>query len=572
LATVLAQDKDRKFLYAPVLACTIDHIMTATETKRGGRYILPSLRLMSSDLVIDEIDDFTGSDLIAIGRLIHLAGMLGRKVMISSATIPPDLAEGYFNAYKKGWQLHSQSRDANNDITCIWIDEFKTDLHTINSTQSDAAIESYQSHHAKFIEKRVANLMKQPAKRKANIVECYDEMEELEFDEEKTKQAHYFNTIQNAAIKLHHQHHTVDDKTGIAVSFGVVRVANISPCVALTKYLLQADYPEDIEVKTMAYHSQQILLLRHEQEKHLDSVLKRKEKPAEQPVAFTNSIIRGHLDKSTSQNILFILVATPVEEVGRDHDFDWAVVEPSSYRSIVQLAGRVKRHRVGEVDSPNISLMQYNWKAFSDADRAGEKYFNRPGYEEKLMLATHDLKQLLDEGAIANRLDATVRIQKNNQLEYRTSLSDLEHVVTGSELTGYHRFGPDSLQGYLAQTWFLSALPQALNPFRKSEKATKLFLYFDERGDKYFFAEKDDRGFPVEREDILNVSRDQENYSEENNLWLTRNYDYLLTKYSERSENEMSKRRLSLRYGEISLVMRESTEYEYNDQFGLVKV
>jgi len=103
LATVLTQDKDRKFLYAPVLACTIDHIMTATETKRGGRYILPSLRLMSSDLVIDEIDDFTGSDLIAIGRLIHLAGMLGRKVMISSATIPPDLAEGYFNAYKKGW-------------------------------------------------------------------------------------------------------------------------------------------------------------------------------------------------------------------------------------------------------------------------------------------------------------------------------------------------------------------------------------------------------------------------------------------------------------------------------------
>ena len=57
---------------------------------------------MSSDLVIDEVDDFTGRDLIAIGRLIQLAGMLGRKVMISSATIPPDLAEGYFNAYRAG--------------------------------------------------------------------------------------------------------------------------------------------------------------------------------------------------------------------------------------------------------------------------------------------------------------------------------------------------------------------------------------------------------------------------------------------------------------------------------------
>ncbi|SGZ19359.1 Putative uncharacterized protein, partial [Moritella viscosa] len=91
LSTVLKKEKDKQFLYAPVLACTIDHMMSATETLRGGRYILPSLRLMSSDLVIDEVDDFTGSDLIAIGRLIHLAGMLGRKVMISSATIPPSL-------------------------------------------------------------------------------------------------------------------------------------------------------------------------------------------------------------------------------------------------------------------------------------------------------------------------------------------------------------------------------------------------------------------------------------------------------------------------------------------------
>ncbi|NMT03554.1 type I-F CRISPR-associated helicase Cas3, partial [Vibrio parahaemolyticus] len=78
LSTVLTNSKERQLLYAPVLACTIDHIMAATETKRGGRYILPCLRLMSSDLVIDEIDDFTGDDLIAIGRLVHLAAMLGR--------------------------------------------------------------------------------------------------------------------------------------------------------------------------------------------------------------------------------------------------------------------------------------------------------------------------------------------------------------------------------------------------------------------------------------------------------------------------------------------------------------
>ncbi|KNC32457.1 hypothetical protein FF38_07996 [Lucilia cuprina] len=68
LSTVLTRPKDRALLYAPVLACTIDHIIGATETIRGGRYILPYLRLMSSDLVIDEIDDFVDKDSIAIGR------------------------------------------------------------------------------------------------------------------------------------------------------------------------------------------------------------------------------------------------------------------------------------------------------------------------------------------------------------------------------------------------------------------------------------------------------------------------------------------------------------------------
>jgi len=386
LATVLTKEKDRKFLYAPVLACTIDHMMAATETRRGGRYILPSLRLMSSDLVIDEIDDFTGSDLIAIGRLIHLAGMLGRKVMISSATIPPDLAEGYFNAYKKGWQLYSKTRDVTDDIACIWVDEFKTELQVVHSAKSEDAIKSYQAHHTTFIDMRVKNLTKQPAKRKAEIIECKESMEELEFDDEEAKQAQYFNRIQKATIKLHHQHCSIDKKTGVAVSFGVVRMANISPCVALTRHLLQAEYPDEIEVRAMAYHSQQLLLLRHEQEKHLDSILKRKEKNGEEPAAFSNAIIRAHLDSCTSKQLLFILVATPVEEVGRDHDFDWAVIEPSSYRSIIQLAGRVKRHREGEVEQANIGLMQYNWKAFKYADESGKKQFNHPGYEEKVTL------------------------------------------------------------------------------------------------------------------------------------------------------------------------------------------
>ena len=594
LSTVLTCTKDKQFLYAPVLACTIDHMMAATETKRGGRYILPSLRLMSSDLVIDEIDDFTGDDLIAIGRLIHLAGMLGRKVMISSATIPPDLALGYFNAYKKGWQIFTQSRDeAKAEIGCAWIDEFTTHVHSVNVSQSDvtqgnSALEQYQINHNNFIDKRVNSLNKQVAKRKADILPCPLIPIEATTPEngcEESKQSHYFSEVKQATLTKHQQHHSIDSKTAIKVSFGVIRVANISPCVDLTKYLLQADYPQDTQVKVMAYHSQQVLLLRHEQEKHLDKVLKRKEKAGEPQQAFSNPIIRKHLDlcaqeDSNVKNMLFILVATPVEEVGRDHDFDWAIIEPSSYRSIVQLAGRVRRHRIDEVLCPNVGIMQYNLKAFKANDKQGGKYFIKPGYEDgwAQTLHNHDLNKLVNETRINESLNAIPRIKTPTQVD-KQLLAFIEHQVTAQQLTNFSAFGANTLQGYLTETWYLTALPQVLTPFRKSEASINLFLFYNEDEDSCYFTEKDDAGKPlldinyqaINRGNIHNIKQIELTEKQQQNLWFERNYQQLLANYL--SEPWLTTRkRVSLRYGEINMVDRENAQYEYNDQLGLVKI
>ena len=583
LSTVLTCEKDKQFLYAPVLACTIDHLMAATETKRGGRYILPSLRLMSSDLVIDEIDDFTGTDLIAIGRLIHLAGMLGRKVMISSATIPPDLARGYFNSYKKGWQIFSHSRDqAKAEIGCAWIDEFTTQVHSVNVKQSDNALEQYQISHSYFIDKRVVNLNKQVAKRKAEIIAC---PLLTESDTEESKQAHYFSIVKQAILTKHQQHHSIDVKTNIKVSFGVVRVANISPCIALTKYLLQADYPKDTQVKVMAYHSQQVLLLRHEQEKHLDAVLKRKEQEGEPQQAFSDPIIRQHLDlcsqkDSHAENIVFILVATPVEEVGRDHDFDWAIIEPSSYRSIVQLAGRVRRHRTQATEQTNIGVMQYNLKAFKGNDKQDEKYFIRPGYEDGIAkaLASHNVTNLVDSKVLKNNLSAIPRIQVPLNPK-KQLLASLEHHVTQNLLAKFNNVGADTMQGYLTETWYLTALPQVLTPFRKSEPSINLFLFYNTEDECCYFTQKDEAGKPlldinnqvINREGILNISKVVLTATEQQNLWFERNYQQLLAQYM--SEPWLTTlKRVSLRYGEINMVERENAQYEYNDQFGLVKV
>ena len=570
LATVLTQERDRQFLYAPVLACTIDHMMAATETKRGGRYILPSLRLMSSDLVIDEVDDFTGSDLIAIGRLIHLAGMLGRKVMISSATIPPDLAEGYFNAYREGWLLFSQTRDANPLVGCAWIDEFNTCVETVAGTQPQQAIDAYREAHMQFVSKRVKKLREMPAKRKGLVIECQDIVDDSDFEDEATKQKRYFSKIQQAVLNRHADHNTEDLKTGCKVSFGVVRMANIPPCIALSRHLMACDWPENVEVRVMAYHSQQVLLLRHEQEKHLDHILKRKESVGTEPNAFSNPNIRQHLDHSNAKQMLFILVATPVEEVGRDHDFDWAIVEPSSYRSVIQLSGRVRRHRDGAVESPNIGLLQYNWKAIRGGNQSGAKYFCRPGYEEKQVLDTHNLSELIDVEEIGQSINAIARIQKPKQLKYQHSLADLEHYVTEIQLTNYQRVGPEKLQGYLSGCWYLTALPQDLNPFRKSAPTTKLFLMYDQDEERCLFIEKDDRGHQVNREGILQINHQELSQHEEKNLWLHRDYTHLLGHQSDRLGcNEQA---ASLRYGELSYIDRENQEYGYSDQLGLFQL
>ncbi|WP_333875538.1 type I-F CRISPR-associated helicase Cas3f [Methylobacter sp.] len=553
--------RKQKFLYAPVLACTIDHLMAATETTRGGRYILPCLRLMSSDLVIDEIDDFDGTDLIAIGRLIHLAGMLGRKVMISSATIPPDLAEGYFNAYQEGWDLFAKTRDVGSRIGCAWIDEFSTQIETL----IDSEIPAYRSAHQAYTDKKRLKINKLAIRRKAEIIA----LDKTETDD--SLEQRFYTAIQQAAVMLHHRHAGLDPHSGKRVSFGVVRVANISPCIGLSLYLADAQWPDDLDIRVMAYHSQQILLLRQAQEQHLDAVLKRDDKDR----VFNDPLIRQHLDNSTAANMLFILVATPIEEVGRDHDFDWAVVEPSSYRSIIQLAGRVLRHRDETPDTANIALLQYNLKAFTQADDC--LAYCRPGYEsENHRLDSHDLNALIPSGQLS-AINALPRIQRNAELQPTERLADLEHDCIQELLTAYQKQGPEQLQGWLSGCWWLTALPQHFSPFRKQDQQQTLYRIPDER-EEWVFVEKSPKGQinPVEDrykiDSAIELSRQAQA-----RWWLYRDYQALIEEVAE--QKSWSLRETALWYGEINVRIDDRdilggnsrNRLSYCDQLGLWK-
>jgi len=566
LSTVLIDTKSRQFLFAPVLSCTIDHLISATETKRGGRYILPSLRLMSSDLVIDEIDDFDGTDLIAIGRLIHLAGMLGRKVMISSATIPPDLAEGYYHAYQTGWKLFANMRGCNPVVGCAWVDEFTTHIQSIHAPTDKQVVESYREHHQHFISKRLKPLQKQQAKRKANIVTCDFDAQ----DDQENIHHRYYDAIQAEVLIKHRDHHCIDQVTGKMVSFGVIRVANIKPCIELTRYLLNRDWPDDVAVRIMAYHSQQILIMRNEQEKHLDAVLKRH---GDEQAIFNVPEIREHLGAVEAEQVIFILVATPVEEVGRDHDFDWAVVEPSSYRSFIQLAGRVLRHRDIEesIQSPNMALLQYNLRAILNHAGNDQPAFCWPGYESREnLLETHDLNELVDVDVLAERLDAQPRISKSSQLQPRNKLADLEHEAIHQVLTNYGKQGPESMQGWLAGCWWLTAVPQLYVRFRNSRP--QLSMYLMPKDGQWKFSEKNEMGRPIDRETIYGIRKDETLTELEcKRLWLHRDYESLL---QDQVEDHTRLWKAASVYGEIGIPTygkdANDLSFTYSSQFGLV--
>jgi CRISPR-associated endonuclease/helicase Cas3 len=123
-----------------------------------------------------------------------------------------------------------------------------------------------------------------------------------------------------------------------------------------------------------------------------------------------------------------MVLATPVAEVGRDHDYDWAIVEPSSMRSIIQLAGRVWRHRPEKLaNEPNILLLQYNIRYFKHPN-AQRPIFTHPGFETTLFKPpSYDLNKLMTQEQLA-QVDSRPRISTSQNKTIET-LSDLEHRV-----------------------------------------------------------------------------------------------------------------------------------------------
>lgn len=486
-----------KLLNAPILVCTIDHLMPATEGTRGGHQIPPMLRLMSSDLVLDEPDDFGMEDLPALSRLVHWAGMLGSRVLLSSATLPPALIEGLFQAYLAGRQQFQQHRGRPGqrlNVCCAWFDEYSA----VASEHGGA--ESFRAEHQNFVLKRLARLARADARRHAEILPLAIAQASREIVCAELAQA-----LRPQMSRLHQLNGTVDPASGKKISFGLVRFANINPLVAVARELIRLGAENGQRIHLCVYHSRHPLLVRSAIENRLDRLLNRKQPQA----VFAEPEIQQALSAGPETDHLFVVLATAVAEVGRDHDYDWAIVEPSSMRSIIQLAGRVRRHRPEAYAPTNLLLLDTNIQHLTTG--MSQPAFLRPGFESanpaarNFRLLSHRLAELLTPEQLKN-IDASSRICERDVLCPTGNLVDLEHARL-RELMQAPSSGETPLSLPVPLWWttgaHLSGYLQRRDPFRQDKLGRQRYgLLPDEDGEIGFYRFGDD-GKPVAVDNLL---------------------------------------------------------------------
>ncbi len=536
--------KLRQLVDAPVLVATIDHLMPATEGVRGGKQIAPMLRLLTSDLVLDEPDDFDIDDQHALCRLVNWAGMLGGRVLLSSATLPPALVQALFSAYCTGRKAYQQACGEPGqplNVCCAWFDEDDSRPGEFSNPN-----DFYQAH-CDFATRRAKRLPEKPVLRQAGIVNVSPASPRIDDVISALSQVLY-----REMFVLHDSHH--ERYGGKTVSLGLVRMANIKPLVATAKALMEMPSPDDYCVHYCVYHSQHPLLMRSHMEKRLDAAFCRHAEGAiwQQPE------IRRAVEESPAQHHLFVVLATSVVEVGRDWDADWGIVEPSSMRSLVQFAGRIQRHRQKPPHGPNILIFNKNVRGYCQETLA----MCRPGFETAdFSLTSHDLTEILrpEHYRYINAVPRIIGTPPGKAARY-DSLIDLEHGRSWQELMGKNR--PVKDQAVAADWWKRpmnwNAELQRRKPFRRAQAERQYFLRMEEEFDEPKFAIRDEAGESGWKE-AGGFTWQPVKMAAGVAAWMVNDYAQVMKQTAEATNMALAE--VSERYGEINLrVDHEETE------------
>lgn len=442
-------DKQLKILATPVLIATVDHIIAPTDGRRSSSTLM-SLRLMTSDLVLDEVDSYSYGDLVALGKLVYLSGLYGRKVLLVSATLPPAIAINFYRAYSKGFEQYLRLNSLEKSVFCGWfsdqyqfsqIIECKPELLKLPET-----IEKYRTKHKAFSTNIAQHLIEQAAQRQAellNIADC-------------SEPNLLFEQVLQTAFALHSRHHVVDEQTGARVSIGLVRWNNTKPCVAFSRYLLNRDsLANDLPFKIVCYHAKLLPIVLHEIETFCHRALKRQTDQLTQ-----HPDIQNILQNEKPQDLVIIIAATSIIEVGRDFDFDWGIFEPQSTRSIIQTAGRILRHRHKVIDTPNVAVLSTTYRGLFKPTEPAYSYYGieTPALRYRCKLNSKQVTEVFDFTAMQHSINAkwSLLAPETSQPEisyheHQAYLTYLEQDEQGKALKQWLDKADTHLHGYHSQ-------------------------------------------------------------------------------------------------------------------------
>jgi CRISPR-associated endonuclease/helicase Cas3 len=379
----------KRYLDAPVLVTTLDQVIKAADHRRAG-WILPWLRIASSSaLILDEVDGYDLSDFPPLLRLVEFAAMLGTPVIASSATIYPAFASALAAAWQDG--ARERARFLGVDFprpSCLLVGDETNASRVVAVAEIDSEFAAYCREMTKCLApRRVGRVIGASAMSRQSM----------------------FREMAETSIALHADNQ-VATTYGTGLSVGLVRIAHVKNAIAFARFLEQSE-PESggPVIKAVLYHSQNTVLARALIEQRLDKMLYRKSSGEPNPLApLEDAQVAAAVRDAAAQcrDVCVMVIATSVEEVGRDHDFDWAVIEPSSARSIVQACGRVLRHRANLPTSFNVAVLARNFREIDRIERGFKlnACFTRPGFEfDGQPFPDHELGRALEQKMGAER-------------------------------------------------------------------------------------------------------------------------------------------------------------------------
>lgn len=362
-------------LAPPILVATIDYVIAAGGFDRVQHHASALMRIAHSDLILDEVDGYEPAALASVCRVVLMAALFGRNVVASSATLSEPVASALRKAFVAGCAMRSSMIGETLLPQYAFMDD-----HVAPSAFGD---DGFDAAYRRHVESLVSAVSAGPSHRRYRAISV-----------NSGEVLNLARIVEKESARLHVDHHF--DWDGVQVSVGLVRLANVRPCVQVSRILANRN---DVGMVVTSYHASDMKLRRAMKEQRLDRVLTRKplmNGNPNQSIMDDPEMRQAHARAKSAgkKNLRFIVVATPVEEIGRDHDFDWAILEPSSAQSIVQSAGRVNRHRLLAVEQPNVAVFDRNLRSFRPKNGRSFQY---PGYEvdQVNIYPYHDMANLL---------------------------------------------------------------------------------------------------------------------------------------------------------------------------------